>query len=94
MNKYKKIKAGEKLPKSNYKGVCARLVNGNAIEWNATIRIDGKKQYSTHSTEREAAKRYDMYLIRDGREPVNVLTKVTEKEVESDRSKAYEYLFK
>tara|TARA_R100000951_G_C2648656_1_gene183548 strand:+ start:2437 stop:2670 length:234 start_codon:yes stop_codon:yes gene_type:complete len=72
---YQKLKAGEELPKSKYKGVscCITGPEGKYINFRAQIVINGKRQYSNHQTEIEAAKRYDMYLIRAGKDPVNIL---------------------
>ena len=71
-----KLKAGEKPPKSKYKGVhCVKLPRGQYLLWRTQLTIKGKTESSRHATEIEAAKRYDMYLIRAGREPVNIIKK-------------------
>ena len=68
-----KLKAGETKPKSKYKGVYLQLSPTNYISWATSLMVKGKAEKSTHQTEIEAAKRYDMYLIRAGKEPVNIL---------------------
>lgn len=53
---------------SNYKGVgFEKRVSSGAKAW--TCRYKGIKTY--HHTEREAARNYDLKLIRDGKAPVN-----------------------
>ena len=70
---WEKLKIGEQLPKSKYKGITSSLFVRKYIRWNAKMMKKGKLEYSYHQTERAAAKRYDMYLIRVGRETVNIL---------------------
>ena len=70
---YTKLKAGDEIPKSKYNGVCCWKDRTGHLIWNAQFQVNGKREKSHHQTEREAAKRYDMYLIRAGREPVNIL---------------------
>ena len=67
------ITAVSKKPKSKFKGVVAFITQGKYLVWRAQLIVNKKKEYSYHNTEIEAAKRYDMYLIRNGKKPVNVL---------------------
>jgi len=53
--------------KSQYKGVTR--IKGR---WVCRGMIDGHSFYSFHATERDAARTYDLHLIRLGRLPVNI----------------------
>lgn len=55
--------------KSKYKYVEGRILSGNTY-W--IMRIIGETR-QTHETERKAAIAADVYLINEGKEPVNIL---------------------
>ena len=58
-----------------YKGVYWRRINGKKIIWCASGSIKGRN-FSIHTeTEREAAFKYDMKMIENNKEPVNVLVR-------------------
>ncbi len=61
--------------KSNYQGV-KYIANPKSVKskrWEARMMHNGVIKTTTHYEEKEAAKAYDMMLIRIGKEPVNVL---------------------
>lgn len=62
-------KQSNKYGKSKYKYVCNEKVDGYEY-WSITLPKVQRKRYST---ELEAAKAVDLILIRQGKEPVNVL---------------------
>jgi hypothetical protein len=56
---------------SGYKGVSKRMVYGRQ-KWIARKQIGGSVFETIQDTEREAAVQYDLFLMRNGLEPVNV----------------------
>lgn len=58
---------------SKYKGVSWNTKNKN---WKAAITYKGEHiSLGQHKQEKDAAKAYDMALIRRGKDPVNILKK-------------------
>jgi len=58
---------------SKYKGVSCVKHKGKYIFWRAEFNHPTGRMKSTHKTEREAAKAYDMFRIKIGKPPVNIL---------------------
>ena len=62
---------GRYIGKSKYKGVQIRQLKGGALRYIACLQVNTK----SFDNARSAAKCYDLYQIRIGKEPVNVLTR-------------------
>jgi hypothetical protein len=56
-----------------YKGVYTQRCKGRDGYWFARGSINGKRFAIYAKTEREAGLKYDMKMIENGKEPVNVL---------------------
>lgn len=61
------------LGKSKYKGVVIYTNKVGEIYYRFNICINGTKTRGTYKTEKECAIAYDMVLINNGKEPVNIL---------------------
>jgi len=61
----------EYIGKSKYKGVQIRQTKDGVFKYIACIRVNTK----SFDDERSAAKCYDLWRIRMGKEPVNVLVR-------------------
>lgn len=62
----------QRLEKSQYKGVF-KIRNNGKIMWLLDVMINGVRYESKHETEIDAAKRYDLAMIRAGKKPANIL---------------------
>lgn len=62
----------KRLEKSRYKGVFKIRNNGKEM-WLLDVMINGNRYESKHHTEVEAAKTYDLAMIRHGKQPANIL---------------------
>lgn len=60
--------------KSSYKGVALMKDRRHREYWVCRGNVDGFNFFSKHDTEKEAAKTYDLVLIRRGMKPVNILS--------------------
>ncbi len=59
---------------SQYKGVCRFRKNDPLERWSAQAQTpNGQRLSAVLKTEREAAKAVDLFYIRNGVEPVNIL---------------------
>jgi len=65
--------AKEYLGKSKYKGVSIMKNSVGLIEYTYAKTINGNKFKGTYCSETECAKQYDLVLIKNGLEPVNIL---------------------
>jgi len=61
----------EYIGKSKYKGVQIRQTKDGILKYIACLQVNSK----SFDDERSAAKCYDLWQIRIGKEPVNVLTR-------------------
>jgi hypothetical protein len=69
-----KVKKTVKKSSSKYKGVYRSINQGKYIRFTARIVLDGgMKHIGAFKVERDAAIAYDMALIRNGEDPVNIL---------------------
>ncbi len=64
-----------KKEKSIYKNVYICLYNGKQTRYMAQISLKGSKIQKLFDIEKEAAICVDKFLIKNGKEPVNILTK-------------------
>ena len=61
---------------SKYKGVSKkRSCSSNSKDWIMAITINGERLYKRFARERDAAIAYDIKLLENGRDPINILTK-------------------
>lgn len=69
-----KIRQNKIKGKSKYKGVSIIMENGKNLRYQSRIIIDGEnRSIGSFKEERKAAISYDIALINNGEEPVNIL---------------------
>jgi len=65
--------ANKYLGKSKYKGVSIEKNAVGIIGYYYSKTIKGVKYFGRYKSEKECAKQYDLVLIKNGLEPVNIL---------------------
>lgn len=63
-----------KLSKSGYRNVSYKRVFGN-MKWVARVQLNKVVFETTCESELEAAKQVDLFLMRQGKDPINVFKK-------------------